>query len=82
MPPRPRRRPAAEGRHRGERDRGEADGEGGREGALRRRPAPAEERVSGFEAGEEVAAHQIPVGVWKPGLRLLGTGTTSIARST
>ena len=74
MPPRPRRRPAAEGRHRGDRDRGEADREAGREGALRRRPAAAEERVTGFEAGEEVAAHQIPVGVWKPGLRLLGMG--------
>ena len=62
MPPRPLRRPAAEGRLRRGGDRGDADREGGREGALRRRPAAAEERTTGFEAGEEVA-----VGVWKPG---------------
>ena len=74
MPPRPLRRPAAEGRFRGGRDRGDADRGAGREGALRRRPAAAEERSTGFEAGEEVAAHQIPVGVWKPGLQLLGMG--------
>ena len=74
MPPRPLRRPAAEGRHRRGREREGGEGDAGREGALRRRPAAAEERVGGFEAGDQVAAHQIPVGVWKPGLRLLGMG--------
>ena len=74
MPPRPLRRPAAEGRLRRGRERERGEGDAGREGALRRRPAAAEERVGGFEAGDQVAAHQIPVGVWKPGLRLLGMG--------
>ena len=74
MPPRPLRRPAAVGRH--PRDRGAEEGEAreGRRGVLRRRPAAAGEEDLTFEEGGEVAGHQIPVGVWRPGFQLLGVG--------